>query len=80
MQDVCYAVNHNFTFAEVKTAMKRIKKFLKDGFYLHVEENPPERACLIAHGKRMEPIYTVRVMGPPKFKAPPKTKARCRNK
>lgn len=62
MHDVCYDARYSATWADVKRAMSRIKKFRKDGFYLEVKENTPAMDT-------SKTRYTIKVFGPPRFKA-----------
>ena len=77
MSDKVYHTRKNMTWKDVKSAMSRVKKFRKSGFYLEVEEQESMLYNLVAAIPQhrpprkinpAQPFYTTRLWGPTKDK------------
>lgn len=74
-EDKCYSICHGMTWADVKRAMTRVKKFRKQGFYLIIEQEPgaiySEERSYLKPSKIWKvakpPTFTGKLMGPVKL-------------
>lgn len=78
--DVCYSVRYNMSWADLKRALTRVKKFRKQGLYLVADQNEGSVELIETKTKTntkarsivsQNQTFTVRVMGPKKLKSVP---------
>ena len=74
--DVCYSVRYNMSWADLKRALTRVKKFRKQGLYLVADQNEGSVELIETNTKARSIVsqnqtFTVRVMGPKKLKSVP---------
>lgn len=72
--DVCYSVRYNMSWADLKRALTRVKKFHKQGLYIVADQNEGSVELWTKNTRSIvsqNQTFTVRVMGPKKLKSVP---------